>query len=189
VAHSPARLVSNGMTVATHKRIEWFSILNTSFLIVISFICVLPLIHIIAVSFSSSTAAAAGHVKLWPVDFTLASYAYTASREAFWHSMLVSLERIALGTPLNLLLTILIAYPLSKESSSFRFRIVYAWIFFIPMLFHGGLIPWYSTIKQYNLLDTIWALILPGAVPVFSIVLLLNFFPRSAKGTRRGCQH
>jgi putative aldouronate transport system permease protein len=160
----------------SRRRFEWFSVLNTSFLILVSLICILPLIHIVAVSFSSSTAAAAGHVKLWPVDFTLASYAYTASREAFWHSMLVSLERIAIGTPLNLFLTILVAFPLSKESTTFRLRMVYAWIFFMTMLFHGGLIPWYITLKQYNLLDTIWALVLPGAVPVFSVVLLLNFF-------------
>lgn len=176
MSHLSAKLVSEKGIRASRKRIEWFSVANTFFLILVSFICILPLIHIIAVSFSSSTAAAAGYVKLWPVDFTLASYAYTASREAFWHSMLVSLERVAIGTPLNLLLTILVAYPLAKDSGSFRSRNIYAWIFFIPMLFHGGLIPWYTTIKQYHLLDTIWALILPGAVPIFSIVLLLNFF-------------
>jgi putative aldouronate transport system permease protein len=172
------RLKAGGLTQAPvrRRRFELFSVLNTSFLILVSVLCVLPLVHVVAVSFSSSAATAAGYVKLWPVDFTLASYSYTASRGAFWQSMLVSLERIAIGTPLNLLLTILVAYPLSKESNMFRFRAVYAWIFFIPMLFHGGLIPWYSTIKQYNLLDSIWALILPHAVPIFSIVLLLNFF-------------
>lgn len=158
------------------KRYEWFPFVNTIFLIVISFLCVLPLIHIIAVSFSSSAAASAGYVKLWPIDFTLASYQYTASRNEFWESMLVSLKRIGLGTPLSLLLTILVAYPLSKETKAFRFRSIYAWIFFVTMLFNGGLIPWYIAIKEYGLLDSIWALVLPGAVPVFSIVLLLNFF-------------
>ncbi|WP_367649724.1 carbohydrate ABC transporter permease [Paenibacillus sp. NEAU-GSW1] len=158
------------------KRYEWFPFVNTIFLILISLLCVLPLIHIIAVSFSSSAAASAGYVKLWPVDFTLASYKYTASRNEFWESMLVSLQRIGMGTPLSLLLTILVAYPLSKETNAFRFRSIYAWIFFITMLFNGGLIPWYITIKEYGLLDSIWALVLPGAVPVFSIVLLLNFF-------------
>ncbi|WP_115992937.1 carbohydrate ABC transporter permease [Cohnella lupini] len=158
------------------KRFDWFSVVNTTFLILIAVICVLPLIHIIAVSFSSSTAAAAGYVKLWPVDFTFASYEFTGGREGFWRSMVVSLERIAIGTPLNLLLTIMIAYPLSKESKNFQFRLVYAWIFFMTMLFNGGLIPWYITIKELGLLDSIWALVLPGAVPVFSIVLLLNFF-------------
>lgn len=168
----------NGLSLATikRKRFEWFTVLNTTFLILISLLCVLPVIHIVALSFSSSAVASAGHVKLWPVDFTLASYAYTASREEFWRSMLVSFERIAIGTPINLILTILAAYPLSKEVKSFRFRVVYVWIFFITMLFHGGLIPWYATIKQYHMLDSIWALVLPGAVPVFSVVLLLNFF-------------
>ncbi len=158
------------------KRIDWFAYANMTFLVVIALLCVLPLIHIIAVSFSSSTATAAGYVKLWPVDFTLESYKFTAGREGFWISMLNSIQRILLGTPLNLLLTIMVAYPLSKERNQFRFRLVYAWIFFMTMLFNGGLIPWYITLKELNLLDSIWALVLPGAVPVFSIVLLLNFF-------------
>jgi putative aldouronate transport system permease protein len=158
------------------KRFDWFAAANTIFLSLVALLCVLPLVHIIAVSFSSSTSAAAGYVRLWPVDFTLASYEFTAGREGFWQSMLVSLQRIGIGTPLNLLLTIMVAYPLSKESRQFRFRLVYAWIFFVTMLFNGGLIPWYITIKELGLLDSIWALVLPGAVPVFSIVLLLNFF-------------
>ncbi len=158
------------------KRIDWFAYANSVFLVAVALICVLPLIHIVALSFSSSAAAAAGYVKLWPVDFTLASYEFTASRGAFWVSMLTSIQRIAMGTPLNLLLTILVAYPLSKTTEQFKFRLVYAWIFFLTMLFNGGLIPWYITIKQLGLLDSIWALVLPGAVPAFSIVLLLNFF-------------
>jgi len=163
-------------SMKTGKPFDWFAAINTTFLILVALLCVLPLIHIVAVSFSSSTAAAAGYVKLWPVDFTLASYEFTGGREGFWRSMLVSIERIAIGTPLNLLLIIMVAYPLSKESKNFRFRLVYAWIFFMTMLFNGGLIPWYVTIKELGLLDSIWALVLPGAVPVFSIVLLLNFF-------------
>ncbi|MCZ8521287.1 MULTISPECIES: carbohydrate ABC transporter permease [Paenibacillus] len=158
------------------RRFEWFPIVNTTFLILVALLCILPLIHIIAVSFSSSAAASAGYVKLWPVDFTLASYEYAASRSEFWQSMVVSLKRIAIGTPLNLLLTIMVAYPLSKESDALRFRPVYAWTFFLTMLFNGGLIPWYITVKELGLLDTIWALVLPTAVPVFSVVLLLNFF-------------
>ncbi|MFS0723122.1 carbohydrate ABC transporter permease [Paenibacillus sp. 1P07SE] len=158
------------------KRLDWFAVVNTVFLITVALLCILPLVHIIAVSFSSSTAAAAGYVKLWPVDFTFASYEFTASRQGFWVSMGTSLQRLALGTPLNLLLTIMVAYPLSKDTGQLRLRPVYAWIFFLTMLFNGGLIPWYVTIKELGLLNSIWALVLPGAVPVFSIVLLLNFF-------------
>lgn len=158
------------------KRFDGIAVLNATFLILVSLLCILPLIHIVAVSFSSSAAASAGYVRLWPVDFTFASYMYTIGRTEFWQSMLVSLTRIGIGTPLNLLLTILVAYPLSKESHALRFRSVYAWAFFVTMLFNGGLIPWYTTLKEYGLLDSIWALVLPGAVPVFSVVLLLNFF-------------
>lgn len=158
------------------RPVDGFTVFNTTFLILAAVICILPLIHIIALSFSSSSAAAAGYVKFWPVDFTLSSYDYTASRTEFWRSMWVSIRRIAIGTPLTLFLITMVAYPLSKESEAFRFRLVYAWVFFLTMLFHGGLIPTYITVKELGLLDTIWALVLPNAVPIFSVVLLLNFF-------------
>ncbi len=91
-------------------------------------------------------------------------------------SFAVSIERVLLGTSLNLVLTMLIAYPLSKEQKDFGWRTIYVWVFVLTMLFSGGLIPWYMTIKATGLLDTIWALVLPGAVPVFNVILLLNFF-------------
>lgn len=163
------------------KKISLFTILNTCFLIFAALVCIIPLIHIAAVSFSSSSAAAANKVILWPVDFSLSSYQYVAKRAAFWQSMLISVERVILGGAINLLLTILVAYPLSKEKNEFRFRSFYAWVFFITMLFGGGLIPWYMVIRQMGLLDKIWALILPGAVPVFSVILLLNFFRQVPK--------
>jgi len=158
------------------KHISWFTVINTFILALVAIICLVPMIHIAAVSFSSSSAAATGKVTLWPQDFSLNSYAYVAKRSAFWRSMFISVERIVLGGSINLLLTILVAYPLSKDRSEFRFRSFYAWAFFITMLFGGGLIPWYMVIKQLDLIDKIWALVLPGAVPVFSVILMLNFF-------------
>jgi putative aldouronate transport system permease protein len=158
------------------KKISFFSIFNTIFLLLVSLVCIIPLIHIAAVSFSSSSAAAANRVTFWPVDLSLDSYRYVSQRTEFWLAMLLSVERIVLGGVINLLLTILVAYPLSKEVREFRFRTFYAWVFFITMLFSGGLIPNFMIIKQLGLLDKIWALVLPGAVPVFSVILLLNFF-------------
>lgn len=158
------------------KKFKWFPILNTAFLLVLALICVIPLIHVAAVSFSSSAAASAGTVSLWPKEFTLNSYSFVAKRLAFWRSMRVSVIRIIMGGGLSLLLTITAAYPLSQPKGSFRFRTVYAWFFFVTMIFNAGLIPWYMVIRQFGLLDSIWALILPSAVPVFSVILLLNFF-------------
>ncbi len=163
------------------KRIDWFSIFNTAFLIFAGLICLIPLIHIFALSLSSSAIAATGSVSLWPKGFTLNSYHFVANRPSFWTAMGVSLERIAIGGTVNLLLVILVAYPLSKERNEFRPRTFYAWAFFFTMIFGGGMIPTYMVIKQLGLLDTIWALVLPGAVPIFNVVLLLNFFRQVPK--------
>jgi putative aldouronate transport system permease protein len=151
-------------------------IFNYTFLISLSILCLLPLIHVFALSLSSSAAATAGLVKLWPVDFTTSSYDYVLSKPEFLRSMGVSLKRVLLGVSINMLLTVLIAYPLSKETEKFRWRTAYAWFFVITILFSGGLIPLYMTVKMTGLLGSIWALILPSAVPVFNVILLLNFF-------------
>jgi putative aldouronate transport system permease protein len=153
-----------------------FLTVNYVVLILLACSCVLPFINVLATSFSSSSAVNAGEVSLWPVDFSLASYRYIVSNPAFVGSFGITLERVALGTAVNMLLTVMLAYPLSKDNRSFRLRTVYVWVFVFTILFHGGLIPWYMTIKMTHLLDTIWSLILPGAVPVFNVILLLNFF-------------
>ena len=145
-------------------------------LVILALMCLLPILNVLAISFSSNAAASAGEVLFWPVEFSVDSYKYVADRNAFWQSMIVSFERLLLGVPINMLLTVLAAYPLSKENIYFKGRTVYAWIFFATMLINGGLIPRYMIIKETGLLGTIWALILPGAVQVFNIVLMMNFF-------------
>jgi len=153
-----------------------FNLLNILLLIIISLLCLLPLVHILAVSFSKSSAAAAGIVKLWPVDFTFSSYRFILKKPEFLKSINVTLIRVVIGTTLSMMLTVLSAYPLSKEKKSLKFRTGYAWFFVFTMLFGGGLIPWYMTIKYLGLLDSVWGLILPSALPVYNVILLLNFF-------------
>ncbi|KRE96707.1 ABC transporter permease [Paenibacillus sp. Soil766] len=160
--------------VTTSRKV--FLLVNYILLGLIAFLCLLPLINVLAISFSSSSAAAGGFVKLWPVDFTIASYKHALTKKEFLEGLLVSIQRVVLGYGINMVITILIAYPLSKETTTLRARNVYAWFFIITMLFHGGLIPSYMTMKALGLLDTIWALVLPGAVHVFNMILLLNFF-------------
>ncbi|GIP19355.1 protein LplC [Paenibacillus montaniterrae] len=149
---------------------------NNLFLLLLAIACLLPLINVLAVSFSSSSAAAAGLVKLWPIEFTLASYKHALGKKEFIDAFIVSLQRVALGYSINMLLTILIAFPLSREKSALRSRSVYAWFFIVTMMFSGGLIPTYMTVRSVGILDTMWALVLPGAVPVFNVILLMNFF-------------
>ncbi|SFT26718.1 putative aldouronate transport system permease protein [Paenibacillus sp. BC26] len=153
-----------------------FQAANYIFLIGLSILCILPLIHVFAISLSDKTAAAAGDVVLWPVNFTLQSYEYVLHKPEFSKSFIVTLERVGLGTLINMFLTILLAYPLSKEVRTFKYRTVYAWCFVLTILFSGGLIPSYIVVSKTHLMDTIWALVIPGAVPVFNVILLLNFF-------------
>ncbi|BBH23489.1 ABC transporter permease [Paenibacillus baekrokdamisoli] len=153
-----------------------FHVFNYTFLCLISIACVLPMVHVLALSLSSNAAASAGIVRLWPIGFNTTSYSYVMEQAAFINSFVISLKRVAIGVSINILLTILLAYPLSKESHKFKSRTIYAWFFVFTMLFGGGLIPAYMVIRTTGLLDSIWALVLPGAVPVFSAILLLNFF-------------
>ncbi len=153
-----------------------FTAANYGFLLLVSVACLLPLVHVFAVSLSSSTAASAGLVGIWPVEATLASYDYILHKPEFLRAFGVSLERAALGFALNMTLTVLCAYPLSKQTKDFRLRTAYAWYFVATILFSGGLIPWFLTINATGLVDTVWGLVVPGAVPVFNVILILNFF-------------
>ncbi|WP_150269576.1 carbohydrate ABC transporter permease [Paenibacillus tepidiphilus] len=155
---------------------RWFQRLNYVFLTVLALLCLFPIVNILAISFSSSEAVEAGRVTLWPVEFTLSSYRYMLDNNLFLGSFATSGLRVVLGVTVNLIFTVLVAYPLSKEAVTFRSRTVYAWIFVFTMLFSGGLIPGYLVVKEAGLLDSIWALVLPGAVPIFNVLLMLNFF-------------
>ena len=169
------------MVESKHWSSRLFVVLNYIIIGFLALSCLIPLIHIFAISLSDSAAATGGLVVLWPVNFTLESYAYVARRAAFWHSMLVSVIRVIVGVGLNMIFCIVCAYPLSKEKDQFRFRTVYAWYFFLTMLVSGGLIPLYMVIRQTGLMGTFWALVIPGAVPVYNIILLLNFFRQTPR--------
>ncbi len=163
------------------KKIEIFPIVNGVVLFLITMLCVLPIVNIIAISLSSKTAVAAGEVAFLPKEFTLAAYQFLGRRIEFWRAMGVTLKRVALGGGFSMLITLLTAYPLSKSESAFPGRTMFVWIFFFTSLFGGGLIPGYILITEIGLMDSIWALVLPAGVQVFNIVVLLNFFRQIPK--------
>jgi multiple sugar transport system permease protein/putative aldouronate transport system permease protein len=94
----------------------------------------------------------------------------------FFNSFWISIQRTVLGTILSLAVSILMAYPLSKYKRDFHARNIFMWILVFCMIFNGGLIPWYLTVQSYHLLNTIWALVFAGGVPVFNVILIMNFF-------------
>lgn len=145
-------------------------------LILCGLICLVPILNTIAISLSDKTSASLGQVSFWPVNFNLSSYQAMMEEKQFGRSFLVSVVRVILGTSVNMALTILMAYPLSKAPSMFHAKKYYMWVVVFVMMFNGGLVPTFLVVKQVGLIDSIWALILPGAVPVFNVILLMNFF-------------
>jgi putative aldouronate transport system permease protein len=152
------------------------NLLNLLVLALLAVTCIFPILHTLALSLSSATAASSGRVTIWPVEFTLQSYQFVLENPAFGRSFLISLLRVLAGVPVNMILTILVAYPLSRSKYEFRARDFFAWFFLVTVLFSGGLIPWYMVIRQTGLIDNFWALIIPGALPVFNVILLANAF-------------
>ena len=144
--------------------------------ILLGLICLLPMMNILAISFSSSEAAAANAVGFLPVKFTTAAYEKIIGDGQFWRSFGISVLRVALALVLNMVLIVLMAYPLSKSEREFRGRNIYMGILIFAMLFSGGMIPLYLVIRNLGLINTVWALVLPGAVPIFSVIMVMNFF-------------
>lgn len=152
-----------------------FAVINYGILILASLMCILPFVHLLAVSFSESAAVSAGKVGLWPVNFTLQSYSFAFSNGKFVKALLVSLERVALGVGVNMVLMILTAYPLSRSKEQLLGRNIYMAYFVVTMIVSGGLIPTYLVTTKLGILNSIWALILPSALNVYNMIILMNF--------------
>ena len=153
-----------------------FSVFNYLLLTFIGLTCLIPLLNILALSLSSKAAIGANKVTLFPVDFSLAAYKYALGNPKLLRALMISVIRVILGVGISLTVTILMAYPLSKDKNVFAKRNLYANIVLAHMLIGGGTVPMYILLTNLHLLDTIWALVLPGAVASYNIILTQNFF-------------
>lgn len=165
-----------------------FLLFNYLILCTAGLLCLLPFINLLAVSLSSSSAVAAGDVSFVPKEFTLSSYQFVLQSSRFTKAFLISLKRVGLGVGLNMLLMICTAYPMSRGKKKLYGKSVYTWYFVITMLIGGGLIPTYLVIVKLRLIDTIWALVLPGALPVYNMIILMNFFKSTPEELEEAAQ-
>jgi putative aldouronate transport system permease protein len=153
-----------------------FTVCNNVLLALLGILCIMPVIHILAVSFSGQAPASANLVGLLPIDFTLDAWAKTIDNEKFLRSLWNGVFRTVLGTVVIMGSLTLAAYSLSKEEHEFKGRTFYIYFFVIIMIFHSGLIPQYLLVTGLGLKNTVWALVFTNAVNVFNLILLLNFF-------------
>lgn len=151
-----------------------FDITNMVVLGAISLLAVLPFIYIIAGSFASDAELTKRAVFLIPETFTTAAYQFIFSTDTILQSIKVSLYVTVLGTLVNLFFTVTMAYALSKRNLMGRNTVLNLIVF--SMLFGGGLIPTYLVVRDLHLLDTFWALMLPGAISAFNLIIVKNFF-------------
>lgn len=136
------------------------------FIIIVAY----PLIYVVSSSFSSGTAVSTGRVTLLPVDFSLEGY-----KTVFSHKLILSAYRNTIfytvaGTLINVIVTVMCAYPLSRDD--FPMKRFFSVFFLITMFFSGGMIPTYMVISQLKLTNTIWVMLLPGAMSVYNMVLV-----------------
>lgn len=151
-----------------------FDTFNVIFLTLFAFTAVYPFIDVLVVSFSTPAAANVYGLKLWPKEFSAEAYKAVFDNRMIWVGYYNTVYRTVLGTFLNVIFTVLCAYPLSKKY--LPNRNLFTMMIVFTMFFSGGLIPNYLLVKELGLLDNRMALILPGLIAAFSMIIVRNYF-------------
>jgi putative aldouronate transport system permease protein len=151
-----------------------FQYFNAIFMLGVVFITFYPFLYVLSVSFSSPSAVLTSKVTLFPVDLNFDAYYLVMMQKQFWIGYGNTLLYSASGTLLGLFMTVFCAYPLSKKN--LKGRKVLLWLMVFTMYFGGGLIPSYLLIVKLKWIDTIWAIIVPGAISTFYMLVMKAFF-------------
>lgn len=154
-----------------------FDVLNKIFLTFIVILIVYPLVFVISASISDPLAVSSGEMWLWPVDITFEGYRKILQNDSIWLGYRNTILYTAVGTLLHLFVLLPCAYALSRKELMGSKYIL--WFVLFTMMFSGGLIPTYLVIKNLGMLDTIWAIVIPGVVGAWSILVARTFFQSS----------
>lgn len=150
----------------------YYSLVNF-FLFIFFMIILMPLINVVASSFSDAKAVNQGRVLFWPVDFTVEGYKAVFEYKGIWRSYANTFLYTIAGTAVNLAMTLICAYPLARKDLPFKGPVIA--LFMFTMLFGGGTIPNYLLIRNLHMMNTIWAMIIPGAISVYNMIIARTF--------------
>jgi putative aldouronate transport system permease protein len=154
-----------------------FYLVDYALLVFCGVIVLIPLLNVLAQSLSDPQSVISGTVFIWPRNFTLRTFAMILRNRfvitGYWNTLIY----MSVGTVINLILTILCAYPLSR--TDFAGRNIFTLILAFTMMFSGGMIPTYLVVRDLGLIDTRWAMWLPGAMAVWNMILARTFFQNS----------
>jgi len=146
-------------------------------LIAILLVIMVPLLFILASSFSDPSAVSAGKVVLWPVDFSLVGYQAIFQSPSILRGFINSIQYTVVGTIISVTLTLFAAYPLSRKDLKIRGPVMF--LLTVTMFFNGGMIPTYLVVSKLNLIDTFWAMIIPSAMGVWNVILTKTYIQSS----------
>ena len=164
-----------GIQDSTADRIFVWCVTGLTFLILC--IVLYPLVFVFSASFSSGAAIMAGRVFLWPVDFSLEGYRLVFADSNIMRGFRNTVVYTSLGTTINMIMTTLIAFPLSRKALPARRTIMFFVTF--TMLFSGGMIPTFLVVERLRMIDTIWAMVVPGAISTFNLIIMRTYFEES----------
>lgn len=150
-----------------------FNDIAITVILIMTLLVLLPMINVVAASFSAPAAVNSGRVLLWPVDFTLSNYKTILQYKSVWTGYRNTIFYTFVGTMINVTLTMFCAYPLSQRT--FGGRKFVNTLLFITMIFSGGMIPGYILMRNLDLLNTVWAMLLPGAVSIYNMIITRTF--------------
>lgn len=174
------------MVIGGHKMIQGihrtkgdivFDTVNIIILSIVLIVVLYPLLYVVSASFSDPIKVLQGEVILLPKGFNVEAYSMVFEHDGIMTGYRNTIIYTLVGTFINLVMTIAGAYPLSRKD--FRGRAFFTVVIVFTMFFSGGLIPTYLVIKQMKLLDTFWVMVLPGAVSVWNLTIMRNFFQNS----------
>ena len=166
------KAIRKGVRESAGDRI--FRVAVVILVILLSLTCVLPLINILAISFSSARAVNSNIVTFWPVEFDVDAYASIFRSGSVVRAMRNSIEATALYIIISMVCTVMCAYPLSQKGLVGRRPL---WLFVLfTMYFSGGMIPAYLLVNDLKLINTVWSLVLPGAISTYNMILMRTFF-------------
>lgn len=165
------------MKISKRKGFHTFDVILILFSVIIMVIIAYPLFFVVIASFSDPEAVLGGKITFWPVGFNLESYKMILKEPKIWNGYRNTIFYTVLGTFINFILTTLTAYPLSRKDMPCRKLLTFFITF--TMLFSGGMIPVYMVVRGLNLTDTIWAMVIPGAISTYNMLVMKNYFQSS----------
>jgi putative aldouronate transport system permease protein len=151
-----------------------FEVFNFVFMIALCVIMLYPFLHVIAASFSDNSSVARGLVSCYPIGFNTEAYKVVLRYKHIWNGYKNTILYTAVGTAINLVLTVCGAYPLSRKQ--FYGRGVFTFFVSLTMFFGGGLVPTYLVINSYKMLDKFWVMVIPGAISTWNMIIMRTFF-------------